>query len=293
MTKIVVIGANGQLGADLVPILSHTDLVPLTHADIELRDHVATRRLLQELRPDVVINTAAFNRVDESEDAAERAFATNTLAVANLAGLSDELDYVVVHISTDYVFGGEKRTPYEEEDRPDPLNVYGVSKLAGEYLVRNLSQRHFVVRTSGLYGIGGVHQKAANFVDTMLRLAREERPIRVVNDQTFSPTFTGDLAGAVKSLVLDGGDYGLYHVTNSGECTWYGFAAKIFDLVGLRPDLAPTSSQEFGAKATRPAYSVLANSRFLNAGFAEPRPWADALADYLGRAGIIARETPL
>jgi dTDP-4-dehydrorhamnose reductase len=286
MSKIVVIGANGQLGADLVVILSHTDLVPLTHADIELCDHVATRRVLQKLRPDVVINTAAFNRVDESEDDAERAFGTNTLAVRNLAGLSHELGYVLAHISTDYVFGGEKRTPYEEDDRPDPLNVYGISKLAGEYLVRNLSKRHFVIRTSGLYGTAGAHGKAENFVNTMLRLAREDRPIRVVNDQTFSPTFTGDLARAVKSLVLDGGEYGLYHVTNSGECTWYGFAAKIFDLVGLRPDVAPTSSQEFGAKAVRPAYSVLGHGRFLNAGFEEPRPWAVALAEYLGKGGI-------
>lgn len=286
MTRIVVIGANGQLGADLVDVLSHTDLIPLTHADIDVCDHVATRRVLQKLRPDIVINTAAYHRVDDSEDNAERAFRTNAVAVRNLAELSQELDHVLVHISTDYVFGGEKRTPYEEDDRPDPLNVYGTSKLAGEYLVRNLSKRHFVIRTSGLYGSGAPQGKPENFVNTMLRLARENRPIRVVNDQTFSPTFTGDLARAVKSLVLDGGDYGLYHVTNSGECTWYGFAAKIFDLLGLHPDVAPTSSQEFGAKAVRPAYSVLAHDRFLKAGFAEPRPWADALADYLVNEGV-------
>lgn len=284
MTKIVVTGASGQLGADLVLVLNQTDLIPLTHTDIELRDHLATRRLLQRIRPEVVINTAAFNRVDESEDDAGGAFGTNALAVGNLAGLSKELDYVLVHISTDYVFGGEKRTPYREEDPPNPLNVYGVSKLAGEYLVRNLSPRHFVIRTSGLYGVGGEHQNAGNFVKTMVRLAGEQRPIRVVDDQTFSPTFSGDLARAVKDLVLEGGDYGLYHLTNGGACTWYGFAVKIFELAGIDPDVAPISSQEFGAKAVRPAYSVLAHERFLKAGFAEPRPWADALADYLGRA---------
>jgi dTDP-4-dehydrorhamnose reductase len=285
MTKIVVIGANGQLGTDLVEILGHTDLIPLTHADIDVCDHVATRGILQKVRPDVVINTAAYHRVDDSEHNAERAFRTNAVAVRNLAELSQELDHVLVHISTDYVFGGEKRTPYEEEDRPDPLNVYGTSKLAGEYLVRNHSKRHFVIRTSGLYGSAGAPGKAENFVNTMLRLARDGRPIRVVNDQTFSPTFTGDLARTVRSLVLDGGDYGLYHVTNSGECTWYGFAAKIFDLVGLRPDVAPISSREFGAKAIRPAYSVLAHDRLLKAGFPETRSWAEALADYLRKGG--------
>jgi dTDP-4-dehydrorhamnose reductase len=282
MTRIVVIGAGGQLGSDLVEVLVRMDLVALTHSDIEISDHGGTKRVLESLRPDIVINTAAYNNVDRAEDDAESTFRANALAVWNLAELSRRLEYVLVHVSTDYVFGGEKRTPYREDDRPQPLNVYGVSKLAGEYLCGNAADRSIIIRTSGLYGRRGTPGRTHNFVDTMLKLAAEQRPIRVVNDQTLTPTYTADLARTIQSLVLDD-RYGLYHVTNGGECTWYEFAGKIFEMSGLQPDLQPTTSQEFGARATRPAYSVLANEQLRQAGVAELRPWDEALADYLAR----------
>lgn len=288
MTKVAVIGAKGQLGSDLVKSLSVYDLVPLGHSDIEICDHTATGEMLRYLKPDVVINTAAYHQVDDCEDYVERALQVNAVAPRNLAALSEELGYVLVHLSTDYVFGGEKRTPYREQDPPDPLNAYGVSKLAGEHLVRRTSQRHFVIRSSGLYGTAGAAGKGGNFVEMMLRRAKEGSPIRVVDDQVLSPTFTEDLARSIRELIEADDAFGLYHVTNGGECSWYEFATKVFDLLGLRPELAATSSQEFGAKAQRPTYSVLANERLGEAGFSRLRPWEDALADYLVRKGHLA-----
>ena len=190
MGKIVVIGGNGQLGVDLVrqlreltgaprgPEVRSTamEVVSLTHGDLEICDHRATREMLQNLGPEVVINTAAFHRVDDCEENLDKAFVVNTAAVGNLALLCREMEAVLVHLSTDYVFGGEKgrATPYLEKDHPWPMNVYGASKLAGEHLVRSLCPKHFVVRTCGLYGVAGSSGKGGNFIETMLKLGREE-----------------------------------------------------------------------------------------------------------------------
>jgi len=282
--RIVVIGANGQLGTDLVKVLNNWDLVPLTHADLDICDFVRTRKVLTELKPDIVINTAAFNRVDDAEDQPEKAFWVNTYAVRNLAQVCADLDCTLMHISTDYVFGGEKRTPYTEDDPPNPLNVYGVSKLAGEYFARNICSKHFIVRTSGLYGVAGSSGKGGNFVETMVRLAREGKPIRVVTDQVLTPTYTKDLAQKIKELLTTEA-YGLYHITNSGQCSWYEFASKIFELLGMKPDFGPTTSAEFGAKARRPAYSVLAHKRLKELGLDDLRPWPEALKAYLEEKG--------
>ncbi|MEM3432972.1 MAG: dTDP-4-dehydrorhamnose reductase [Candidatus Methanomethyliaceae archaeon] len=282
--RIVVIGANGQLGTDLVKVLNNWDLVPLTHADLDICDFVRTRKVLTELKPDIVINTAAFNRVDDAEDQPEKAFWVNTYAVRNLAQVCTDLDCTLMHISTDYVFGGEKRTPYTEDDPPNPLNVYGVSKLAGEYFARNICPKHFIVRTSGLYGVAGSSGKGGNFVETMVRLAREGKPIRVVTDQVLTPTYTKDLAQKIKELLTTEA-YGLYHITNSGQCSWYEFASKIFELLGMKPDFGPTTSVEFGAKARRPAYSVLAHERLKQLGKDDLRPWPEALKAYLEEKG--------
>jgi dTDP-4-dehydrorhamnose reductase len=189
-------------------------------------------------------------------------------------------------MSTDYVFGGEKRAPYTEDDAPNPLNVYGVSKLAGEYFVRALCPKHFIVRTSGLYGVAGSSGKGGNFVETMIRLAKEGKPIRVVTDQVLTPTYTRDLAHKIKEL-LQTEAYGVYHITNSGQCSWYEFAAKIFELLSLKPDFGPTTSAEFGAKAKRPAYSVLAHGRLAQLGLDDLRSWPEALAAYLEEKGLL------
>ncbi len=236
--RVVVIGANGQLGTDLVKVLDDRELIPLSHSDLDICDFVYTRTRLSQIRPTVVINTAAFTRVDDCEDEVSKAFWVNAYAVRNLAQVCADLNCVLIHISTDYVFGGEKHTPYTEDDAPNPLNVYGVSKLAGEYFVRNICPKHFIIRTSGLYGVAGSSGKGGNFVETMIRLAQEGKPIRVVTDQVLTPTYTKDLSQKIKELSQTGA-YGVYHITNSGQCSWYEFAAKIFELLDIEARFRP------------------------------------------------------
>ncbi len=279
MRRVVVIGSKGQLGSDLVRELGDPDrVVPLSHQDLEICDHVRAREVLTRLRPDSVINTAAFHRVDDCEDHKSTAFKTNADAVLNLGRICNDLDALLVHVSTDYVFGGDggRTSPYTEDDPPSPVNVYGASKLAGENRLREECRRHLIVRTSGLYGLAGDR----NFVAIMLGLAARGRPIRVVNDQRLGPTFTAHLARKMVQLLASEAG-GTVHVTNQGECTWYEFANRLFDLAGLTVDLTPITSREFGAKATRPAYSVLANEALTRAGL-DPMPhWSQGLADYL------------
>jgi len=282
-SRVAVIGANGQLGTDLVKALDGWDLVPLTLADVEICDYAQTRQVLELIRPDVVINTAAFVRVDDCEEEVGQAFSVNAFAARNLAQICADLDCTLVHISTDYVFDGQKREPYTEEDLPNPINVYGASKLAGEHFVRAICPKHLIVRTSGLYGKAGSSGKGGNFVETMLRLAKEGRPIRVVDDQVLAPTYTKDLAGVITSL-LQSPEIGLYHATNAGHCTWYEFAGRIFDLLGLHPTLTATTTTELGARAQRPRYSVLASAA-LNGRLLGARRWEEALQAYLLETG--------
>lgn len=287
MQRVVLIGANGQLGSDLVLAMqaagiSEFECFPFKHTDLEVCAAAAVQEALTRLKPDVVINTAAYHRVDDCEDNAEKAFQVNALAVRNLALVCRDIDATLVHMSTDYVFGGdgERQTPYTEDDAPQPLNVYGASKVAGEHFVRHYCPKHFVVRTSGLYGIAGSSGKGGNFVELMLRLAREGKPIRVVDDQRLTPTYTMDLAQKILELIRTD-HYNLYHVTSSGDCSWYEFAAKIFDLAGLTPLLSATTTASFGAKATRPTYSVLDKAQLKRQGLGLLRSWPEALAAYL------------
>jgi dTDP-4-dehydrorhamnose reductase len=210
------------------------------------------------------------------------AFAVNAWGVGELARACRDLHSTLVTFSTDYVFGldSQRNTPWTEADAPGPCSVYGVSKWAGERLVRSLCPRHFVVRTCGLYGVWGVGGKGSNFVETMLRVAGQGKPLRVVAEQACTPTYTADLADAVVALLATG-RHGLYHLTNSGACTWHEFAAAIFELSGVLADLAPITSAEYGAAARRPTYSVLANGEAAAAGLIPMRPWRDALAAYL------------
>jgi dTDP-4-dehydrorhamnose reductase len=282
--KVMVIGANGQLGSDLVKVFSEWQVIPIKHMDFDICDHAMTHTRITEVKPDVVINTAAFHRVDDCEDRPEKAFAVNTVAVRHLAQVCAAVRCTLVHVSTDYVFGSDQRAPYTENDVPSPLNVYGVSKLAGEYFVRTLCPKHFIARTTGLYGLAGSSGKGGNFVELMIRLAKEGKPIKVVHDQVLTPTSTKDLALKIKDLVQTEA-YGLYHLTNSSGCSWYEFAAKIFQLTGLHPNFEPTTSAAFPTKARRPSFSVLAHTQLPKAGLADMRPWPEALADYLQEKG--------
>ncbi len=278
--KTLLIGADGQLGRELRQAFDDHDLVPLTHADLEVTDSVQVRETLLGSRPDLILNTAAYHRVDECEDFPERAFAVNALAVRDLAAAAREVGAILVHFSTDYVFDGRQARPYREDDPPGPLSVYAASKLAGEYFVRAVHERHFVIRTCGLYGPAGSSTKRGNFVETMLRLAAEGKEIRVVGDQVLTPTSAKELAGKVRQLV-ETGTHGLYHITNNGACSWYRFASAIFELSGIRARLAETTSAAYGARAIRPPYSVLAHVNLRALGLDDLRDWHDALADYL------------
>lgn len=276
----LLIGANGQLGCELLRAFGDHELVPLTHADLELTDRAQIKDVLHRYRPTLILNTAAYHRVDECEDSPERAFAVNAIAVRDLALAAREIGAALVHFSTDYVFDGRRQSPYREVDPPCPLSVYAMSKLAGEHFVRTILERHFVIRTCGLYGLAGSSGKGGNFVEAMLALAREGREIRVVGDQVLTPTSAKDLAKKVRQLA-ETGQYGLYHITNSGECSWYQFAAAIFELTHLRPLLTETTSAAYGARATRPAYSVLENANLRRLGLDDLKPWREALRAYL------------
>jgi dTDP-4-dehydrorhamnose reductase len=230
------------------------------------------------------VNTAAFHKVEACETDPEQAFAVNCLAVRNLASVADRIGACLVHISTDYVFDGEADTPYPESAMPNPINTYGASKAAGEFFVRNFCRRHLLVRTSGLYGLSGSSGKGGNFVQTMLRIARERGEVSVVNDQTLSPTFTLDLARKIRLLIDDGAE-GLFHVTNGGFCSWHEFARAIFALTGQSVETRAVSTSSMGATVKRPRFSALANNKLEDSGFGRLRPWGDALASYLEAIG--------
>jgi dTDP-4-dehydrorhamnose reductase len=279
--RYAVLGSAGQLGQDLVPRLSG-EVIALTRADADLTRPDMLRAALAPARPDVVLNCAAYNFVDRAEAEPEAAFAVNAWGVRALAGVCRDLGCALVHFSTDYVFGldGARNAPYGEGDAPGPVSAYGLSKLAGEYLVRALCPRHFVVRTCGLYGVWGSGGKGGNFVETMLRLAGQGKPLRVVADQVCTPSYTADVAAAAAALAATG-RYGLYHLTNAGSCSWHEFAAAAFELAGVKADLTPITSGEYGAAARRPAYSVLARPAYEALGLPPLRPWREALAAYL------------
>jgi dTDP-4-dehydrorhamnose reductase len=285
--KTLLIGANGQLGTDIVATWPANDLVSLTIDDLDVTDGERVFEVIAAHKPALVLNTSAFHNVDLCESEPGQAFAVNAIAAQHLADACAAHKAALLHISTDYVFGGHAARAYTESDTPDPVNVYGASKAAGEMIIRQRLPRHYIIRSSGLFGVAGAAGKGGNFVETMLRLAREGKPITVVGDQVLSPTFTPDLAAKLLELVQTG-EHGTYHITGRGSCSWYEFALAIFEECGLAPDVSATTTAAFGAKALRPAYSVLSNDGLARAGLAPLRPWREGLRDYLARKGHIA-----
>ncbi len=282
--RVLLIGYRGQLGSDLRKAFQNEELTLSTQERLRVEDAAQVDTMVTETRPDVILNCSAFHRVDDCEGCAERAFAVNVFGVRNLALAAARAGSVLVHFSTDYVFDGPGRTPYVETDLPCPKCVYGVSKLSGEFLLQSLWPKHFIFRVSGLYGYAGSREKGTNFVEMMIAMARQGKPIRVVNDQVLTPTSTVEVARAVR-LLTDTDCYGLYHLTNAGECSWYEFARTIFDLAGQEADMTPVNSDAFPTRAKRPNYSVLDNRRLREAGFADLPHWREALSSYIeGRA---------
>lgn len=278
--RIALFGVGGQLASDLEKNIPEERLILLRERDLDICDHAKTRQRLGEIRPDLVINTAAFVRVDDCEEQMEKAFHVNALAVKNIAQICQDLDATLVQISTDYVFGGDKSTPYREDDLPNPLNVYAASKLAGEYFAANYCEKHLIIRSSGLYGTAGSMGKGGNFVETMIRLAEEGKQIRVVDDQTLSLTWTADLSKAIIQLAQTD-EFGIFHITNQGSCSWYEFAGMIFKLLGIQADLEPIPTSQYPTPARRPSYSVLDNQKLRNLGLDILPHWQEALSSYL------------
>ena len=284
--RIALIGASGQLGSDLFPRLQAAghDVRSLGHADIEITNAENTAAVLEPLQPDLVINTAAYNLVDKAEDERDAAMAINAFGPQLLARLAAKHDWRLMHISTDYVFGEMNRDtpqPWTESDPAIPCSKYGLSKLTGEKFVQANGSRHFVVRTCGLYGVAALRGAGkGNFVETMLRLGRDRKQLRVVDDQLCTPTSTADLADALVKLIATDA-FGLYHATNSGSMTWCEFAREIFRLAQLDVEVIPITTADFGAKAKRPTYTVL-DSKKLASVIGGPMPdWHDALSHYL------------
>jgi dTDP-4-dehydrorhamnose reductase len=286
--RIALLGANGQLGRDLRAALASHELWPLARADCDITDHARVRDVISALRPEVVLNAAAYHRVDDCEAFHELAYSVNVLAVLNLVRIANALGALLVHFSTDYVFDGKSVEPYTEASAPMPLSVYGNSKLAGEFLVRSMAERYILIRTCGLYGHAGSRGKGGNFVESMLAKGRAAVPVQVVMDQIVTPTYTADLAQQV-AVLLDLGHSGLFHITNEGSCSWFEFARVIFELAGIEVDLKPITTELYKAPAVRPKYSVLENARLKELGLNRMRSWREALTAYIAEKQSLAR----
>ncbi|HXZ33137.1 MAG TPA: dTDP-4-dehydrorhamnose reductase [Terriglobales bacterium] len=281
--NIAVIGSNGQLGGDVVRVFTHRgdDVRSLTHADIEVSNLKSVVDCLRSQGPEIVINTAAMHHVENCEREPSKAYAVNAVGARNLATVTRDLGAVLIHVSTDYVFDGKKDMPYVENDIPLPLNVYGNSKLAGEYFVRTLNPKHFVLRTSALYGKHPCRAKGGrNFVDLMLRLARERGHVRVVDSEFVSPTRTADVARQIAALTHCDG-YGLYHATAEGSCSWYEFAREIFSVAEIEVKIEVASPTEFPARVPRPRYSVLENHGLKTMCLNQFEPWQVGIRKYV------------
>lgn len=278
--KVAIIGADGQLGTDLVKCFKKHQLFSLFYPEFDITKPEEVNKTLSELSPEVIINTAAYHRVDECEKNPSKSFAVNAVAVRDLAFICQKIDSVLVHFSTDYVFDGGKKAPYVEEDMPHPLSVYGVSKLAGEFFVKNILKKYFLVRTCGLYGKAGCWGKGTNFIDTMISMEKEGKTLKIVDDQVVTPTSTAELAPRIEELI-ETNHFGLYHLTNEGQCTWFEFAESIFRNLGKEPHLTPIDSQTLGANAKRPSFSVLENEKAKKVGLSKFSHWEIALQNYL------------
>lgn len=268
--KILVTGAKGMLGQDLCPILEDNefDVVETDTDNLDITDKKQMNDVISKEKPDIIVHCAAYTNVDKAEEDTDTAMKINAEGTENLAKVCAEKDITIVYISTDYVFDGKKSSPYTPQDKPNPLNKYGLSKLKGEEAIQKNCKKYYITRTSWLYGHHG-----KNFVETMLSLA-EKPELKVVDDQIGSPTWTMELANGIVELLNKNADYGIYHISGSGKTSWYGFAKEIFDIAGLKVNLKPCTSDEYRCAAERPKYSYMDNDKSC-------RSWKAALKDYI------------
>ncbi|WP_298518011.1 dTDP-4-dehydrorhamnose reductase [uncultured Methanobrevibacter sp.] len=275
--KILITGSNGMLGHDLIEALKDNhELVLTTSRTLDITDKEQVFDFISQNKPDIVINSAAYTDVDGCEENQDLAYSVNGEGVKNLAFACREADSALLHISTDYIFNGENTRPWVEDDEIGPISVYGKSKLKGEQAILEILDKFFIVRTAWLYGVNG-----HNFPKTMLELAENHSQITVVYDEVGTPTYTPDLAKAISQLI-ETEHYGIYHITNSGSCSWCEFARYIFEVAGKDVEVIPVTAAEFARPAPRPHYSVLENRNWIEKGFEPLRSYKEAIKEYIG-----------
>ena len=283
--KIIIIGSTGQLGTDLMKTLKHEhEVIGLTHQDMEVTDYNSCL-ILKKHHPDVIINTAAFHKTDQCEEEPLKTFSVNALGTRNVATISKEIGATTIFISTDYVFDGSKNEPYKEDDTPNPINTYGISKLAGELYTKQ-NPKHYIIRLASLFGVAGASGKGGNFVETMITKAKKNETIRVVDDMWISPTYTKDAATTIKKIMELKLPFGTYHAANRGYCTWFQFAKEIFKITGLDPAIKPIRTHQLKTKARRPRFSALRSIKLPKYDI-QMREWKEALHGYLIEKGRI------
>lgn len=274
--KVLITGSNGMLGHDLIDVLDGKhELIKTTSKSLDITDEDKVKDYIVNENPDIVINSAAYTDVDGCEINEEIAYKVNGEGVKNLALACKVVDCPLLHISTDYVFNGENNKPWMEDDEVGPISIYGKSKLQGEEAIESILDKFFIIRTSWLYGING-----GNFPKTMLELAKTHDTLTVVTDEIGTPTYTLDLAQAIAELI-ETEYYGIYHITNSDYCSWFDFAKYIFEVKNIDVNVVPVTAEEFARPASRPHYSVLNNSNWVNNGFKPLRSYKEAIKDYL------------
>lgn len=280
MRSILIIGAAGQLGTEIRRVFADRTLTVPSHAEAPIEDLAQMAAILANVRPDLVINCSAFHQVDQCEAEPDRAFAVNTTAVGRLAKVCAEQDIAFATMSTDYVFSGDDARAYTEEDPARPKSVYGISKLAGEHYALEANSRTFVFRLSGVFGRTGYSNKGPTFVERMISMAERGEPIKVVDNIVFSPTYSVHAAETI-ARVVDSGEGGLFHITNSGQCSWYDLALETIRVAGLTAEIERTQYLERPGQIKRPLHSPLAHQELKRRGMEDLPPWQDAVADYV------------
>ena len=282
--KVAIIGANGQLGSDLVKVFGD-NAIPLTHEDLDVTDYESLK-ILKDIKPDVIINTAAYHKTDECELYPTKTFDVNSTGALNVAKIANEINAVNIYISTDYVFDGNKNEPYIEDDVPNPINIYGVSKYSGEIITKNYSKKYYILRVASLYGVKGASGKGGNFVEFMIQKAKNGEEIKVVDDTIMSPTYTKDIALMLKKFLNIMPEFGIYHFVNESYCSWYEFTKEIFNILGYNVEVTAIKSDELKRLANRSKFSALKDKKLGNLGL-KMRHWKEALKDYLVDKGYL------
>ena len=282
--KILVTGAKGQLGKKIIDVLGKEHQLVLTDYDnMDITDIKAIRAVVEKEKPDYIIHGAAYTQVDKAEENTELCRKVNSFGTKNIATIAEEYDIKLIYISTDFVFDGLKKLPYNEKDFANPLSVYGLTKYEGEEFIREICSKYYIIRVAWLYGELPIGHPGTNFVEVMLKLASEKPTLSVINDQIGSPTYTGDLVEIISKTIIQSPEFGTYHFSGTSPCSWYDFAKEIFTQANVEIDLRPITSSEYPQKAQRPMYSYLDKTKIENALNIKVKPWQKMLEEYLSK----------